>query len=143
MLQCHYSKTQLRNARQKGATASSRKAGRQAHTRATAHSTQRRRERRGGTRCKFTRKYLITKTYVTHLSWIRNTKRPVPYSTVSHEVSITILVRKVIKGTPVSAYPRHIQTSPTAPHGRRGSPLVPAGRWLHPFDVRAARPAFR
>ena len=49
----------------------------------------------------------------------------------------SILVRKVIKGTPVSTYPRHIQTPPTAPRGWRGLPLVPCGRWLHPFDVRA------
>ena len=54
-----------------------------------------------------------------------------------------ILVRKVIKERSVSPYPRHIQTPPTAPRGWRGPPLVLAGRSFHPFDVRAARAAFR
>ena len=31
-----------------------------------------------------------------------------------------------------------MQTPPTAPRGPHCPPLVPCGRWLHPFDVRAA-----
>ena len=49
-----------------------------------------------------------------------------------------VLLRKVIKGRSVCTYPRPIQTPPTAPRGPHGLPLVPCGRWLHPFDVRAA-----
>ena len=52
---------------------------------------------------------------------------------------IYILVRKVIKVTTVSTYPRGMQMPPTAPRGPHCPPLVPCGRWLHPVDVREQR----
>ena len=57
---------------------------------------------------------------------------------VVKRLEIKCYLRKVVKERTVCAYPRHIQTPSTAPRGPNRPPLVPCGRWLHPFDVRAA-----